>query len=346
MARAYFGVVILWAACSPHIFGSGQNLLFNPNLDSSTVAWRTDPASDLSHVADDGDLTPDGAAQVEGGAAIGEEGVLFARLFQCVDVSAQPPGVAYEVGGSFNPLNYSPESCLVFAGFYSDRECLNEIGRHDSFQPGVLSTTWNRRVGKTDPIPVATQAISLNLDCRFPSDTPSPLTRFDDVILRLAVETLPSGSGQNLLSNPKFDGATDAWTTDASAILSHVSDDGDLTPNGAAQIEGGADLGEEETLFARLFQCVDVGTQPPGAAYEIGGSFNPLNYSPKSCLIFAGFYSDRDCVNLIGRHDSFLPGVPSGTWSRRVIKTDPIPVATQGISLSLDCRLARIPSLP
>ena len=248
--------------------------------------------------------------------------------------------MAYEVGGSFNPLNYSPESCLVFAGFHSDRECLNEIGRHDSFLPGVPSGSWSRRVDKTDPIPAATQGISLNLDCRFASNTPSPLTRYDDVILRPVVDILPSGSGRNLLLNPKFDGGTDAWETDFSTTLSHVSDDGDLTPNGAAQIEGGADLGEEKTLFARLFQCVDVSSQPPGAAYEVGGSFNPRNYSPKSCLVFAGFFSDQECVNPIGRHDSFLPGVPSGSWSRRVVKTDPIPVATQGISLSLDCRFA------
>ncbi len=340
MARTYFAIAILWAACSPHTFGSGQNLLFNPNFDGSTVAWRTDPATDLSHVADDGDLTPDGAAQVEGGADLGEEGLLFSRLFQCVDVSAQPQGVVYEVGGSFNPLNYSPESCVVFAGFYSDRECLNEIGRHDTFQVGVPSATWSRQVSKTDPIPVATQSISLNLDCRFASDTPSPMTRYDDVILHPAVDIPPPGSGRNLLLNPKFDGGTDAWATDLSTVLSHVSDDGDLTPNGAAQVEGGADLGEEETLFARLFQCVDVGTQVPGAAYEVGGSFNPLNYSPPSCLVFAGFYSDRECVNSIGRHDSFLPGVPKGSWSRRVVKTDPIPLATQGISLSLDCRFA------
>ncbi len=107
-------------------------------------------------------------------------------MFQCIDVSAQLPGQSYEVGGSINPLNYSPESCLIFTGFYSDRECLNLIGRQDFLLPSVPTGIWSRRVTKTDPIPNTTQGISFSMDCRFASDTPSPETRFDDAIVRPA----------------------------------------------------------------------------------------------------------------------------------------------------------------
>ncbi len=83
MTRAYFSTAIVGLAFCAYSLGSGRNLLLNPNFEVDTSAWVVDPGTSLSHVPDEGDLTPDGAAQLEGGADLGEEGVLFARLFQC-----------------------------------------------------------------------------------------------------------------------------------------------------------------------------------------------------------------------------------------------------------------------